>query len=383
MDYYSDKTAKIKVLILGGTGAMGTQLIDILSEKNSCEIFYTSRQQRIENRDHVTCLTGNAQEDAFLTKLLETRWDVIVDFMVYTTQEFKNRVDRLLAATNQYVFISSARVFADKDEWITERSPRLLDVCEDAEYLATDEYALAKARQENELFSRKREGKKNWTIVRPSLTYSGQRLQLGVYEKETWLKRALLRDQIVFSKDLMEHYYTMTTGYDVARGIAALLCREGALGEDFNIVTMQPRKWKDILEIYLDTLEACSGKRPEVILTEKCSNLQLPGARYQVIYGRYFDRKFDNGKISEFIDTSTFKNPEEGLRECLTEFLAHPSFGSCNWALEGMIDRELGQKINLREITGRKDKAKYFIYRYGLDGIARAAKRLAYFIVGS
>lgn len=353
---------------------MGKHAVDILSAQGDFDVYYTSRSARDEHRPNAKCITGNAKDEEFLNKLLKRHWDIIVDFMVYNTQEFKERVEQLLSNTDQYIFISSARVFADKDEWITERSPRLLDVCEDKEYLATDEYALSKARQENELFSRREKGQKNWTIVRPSLTYSSQRLQLGVYEKETWLRRALNKNQIVFSKDLIERYYTMTTGYDVARGIVALIGQEGAIGEDFNIVTHEPRQWKEILEIYLDTLEEVTSKRPEVILTEKCSNLQLSGSKYQVLYGRYFNRKFDNCKINKFIDTDTFFKPEEGLKKCLQEFLENPSFGNVNWTAEAIIDKTTGQKTALSEIPGRKAKVKYLLYKYGLDGIVRTIR---------
>ena len=66
---------------------------------------------------------------------------------------------------------------------ITEETPRLLDVCKDADYLKTDEYALAKAREENILFC---SGKKKRTIIHPYITYNTERLQLGAIEKDIW-----------------------------------------------------------------------------------------------------------------------------------------------------------------------------------------------------
>lgn len=112
---------------------------------------------------------GDAKDPAFLRELLSERWDAIVDFMVWSTAEFADRVEQCLNATGQYVFVSSYRVYADSPV-IAEDSPRLLDVVDDSDYLKTDEYALAKARCENMLFE---SGKKNWTIVRPAVTYDG------------------------------------------------------------------------------------------------------------------------------------------------------------------------------------------------------------------
>lgn len=354
---------KSKVLVLGGTGAIGAPLLDYLSEY-PIEVFYTSRKSCTSKKENVACITGNAKENTFLCRILEQHWDVIIDFMSYSTVEFGNRIDRLLAATDQYIFISSARVYADSAEVIKEDSLRLLDVCKDQLYLSTDEYALAKARQENELFRRKEMGGwGNWTIIRPSLTYSSQRLQLGVYEKENWLRRALDGKQIVFSKDLLNRYYTMTTASDVARCILGVIGNEKCYGEVYHAVSNKSYQWKDILELYLDTLESKTGTRPEVYLTELCTNLQLTEARYQVLYGRYFNRRFDNSKIAEFVDVDSFKDTMEGLGECLTEFLLEPCFRDTNWKIEAMMDGETGEKTPIAKIPGWKNRVRYILYR--------------------
>lgn len=86
----------------------------------------------------------------FLQPLLQKeKWNAIVDFMIYSTNDFEERYNQLLDSTTQYVYISSARVYAPNDGLITEDSPRILDICKDQDYLATDEYALTKARLEN------------------------------------------------------------------------------------------------------------------------------------------------------------------------------------------------------------------------------------------
>lgn len=352
------------ILIFGGTGAMGKYVVDLLAKEGHA-VSYTSRKNREESRSNVTCMVGNAKDNRFLEEILKKHWDVIIDFMVYSTEEFQERVERLLSSAGQYIFISSARVYADCAGKITEESPRLLDVCADEAYLATDEYALSKARQEDELFHRKASGEAlNWTIVRPSLTYSSGRLQLGVYEKESWLRRALLGKKIVFSRDLMNRYYTMTAGEDVAKGIAALAGRSECFGEAYHIVTDQSYQWKDILKIYLDVLEEELGSRPKVYLTETCTNLSFSEGRYQVLYGRYFNRHFDNSKIAGYVDVSAFENPAHGLSRCLREFLKQPEFGMVYWRLEAIMDRICGESTSLSDIPGWKNKAKYFLARY-------------------
>jgi nucleoside-diphosphate-sugar epimerase len=350
----------MKVLILGGTGAMGAHLVKCLEGKD-IKIFVTSRAKHT-NSEQVQYLQGNARDMDFLTEVLKKSWDVIIDFMSYGTDEFKSRMDLLLGATSQYVFLSSARVYSKSEVPITEETPRLLNVSTDEVYLKTDEYALAKARQENLLYD---SGCRNWTVIRPSITFSETRLQLGVLEKESWLYRALHGRSIVFSDDIADKLTAMTYGEDVAKGIASIVGNSKAFGEIFHITSEEAFRWNEILEIYLEVLENNLGSRPNVVMTKKSLNLRVN--KYQVIYCRYFNRRFDNSKIKKFADVDAFRKTEEGLRHCLETFLEYPSFLNINWTLEAMNDRAAGEYTPLREIPSLKLRVLYLAERYRLS----------------
>lgn len=362
----------LNVLILGGTGAMGMHLISQLKRKGYY-ITVTSRSNH-ESSEYVKYIKGNAMEEQFFNEVCNMKhWDAIVDFMVYSSEKLKQRIEKFLDSTNQYIFISSARVYADSpDKAITEKSDRLLDVCKDKEYLSTDEYALAKAREENILFN---QNKKNWTIIRPSLTYGENRIQLGVYEKENWLYRTLMGRSLVFSQDLLDKSYTLSYGKDVAKGIAAIVGEPKAIGEVFHIVADKSYKWKEILDLYVNILEEYTGKKPKVVLTEKCTNIQIPGIKYQLIYGRYFNRNFDNSKINEFIDTKDWLDAKDGLEICLKDFLNNPKFNKINWMIEAVIDRTVRERTPLSEIKGKKNKLIYLCYRYRLGWLLQIVKK--------
>ncbi len=349
----------MNILVLGGTGAMGTHLVKLLSE-NGAKICVTSRKCK-NSGDHVKYIQGNAQDISFLKTILQEHWDVIVDFMVYTTTNFKERVPLLLGATSQYVFLSSARVYANSDTPITEESSRLLDVSRDKEFLATDEYSLAKARQEDILNSSEYN---NWTIVRPYITYSENRLQLGVLEKEEWLYRALHGRTIVFSEDIMSRMTTLTYGLDVSRGIMAVINNSYALGKVFHITTSEFIKWSEVLNIYLLVLEEYLGYKPKVLLQDLDDFLKSKPAKYQILYDRLFDRQFYSSKIALYVDVANFIKPEAGLIKCLKEFLNNSQFDYINWRLEAKKDRQTKEKTSLNEIQGIKQKIKYLIYRY-------------------
>ena len=366
----------MKILVLGGTGAMGVDLVKILGERGE-NVTVTSRSERKSEFNNVRYVKGDAHDNAFLESLLTEKYDAIVDFMVYNTEEFKFRRDLLLSATNQYLFLSSSRVYADSKMPITEDSPRLLDVTTDSEYLKTDEYALTKARQENLL---RESDKTNWTIIRPYITYSNQRLQLGVYEKELWLYRAMHDKTTVFPRAIAEKYTTMTLGADVAMGISKLIGNEKAMGEAFHIVTNKAIKWDNVLAIYQRVFRDVTGKDIKIMYADDPKPIyEAMGDKHQVIYDRLFDRRFDNTKFLQAAGECEFESPEIGLERCLRELLGDPKFRE-NPSF-AMMDKLAGEKTKLSEIQGVKQKCKYFAMRYLPRKIVLTIKALNWKIV--
>lgn len=350
---------------------MGVPLVNILAKDNN--VIVTSRSNH-KSKGNVSYIAGNALDSDFLKNFLKNRrFDAIVDFMVRQHENLKDVLPILLDSTNQYVFISSARVYSQCDSPITEETPRLLETTTDMKFLKSNEYAIAKAKEEDLLL---KSGRNNFTIIRPSITYNDNRLQLGVFEKEDWLQRAIQGRSIVFSEDIADKLTTMTHGDDVAAGIAAIIGKEEALGQAFHITYPRSLKWREVLEIYTSILEKRLGHPVKVVMTKKSTNFSQPGRKYQLIYCRYFDRTFDNSKIVRFIDVNSFKSPEEGLKESLERFLEKPEFLYENISLEAVNDRMSREKIQICRLHGLKQKATYFLYRRGLGKVHRIISRI-------
>lgn len=352
----------MEVLIFGGTGAMGAHLLTLLTSQEGVNVTVTSRS-RNDEKGAIKFIQGDAHQMGFLKKLLSLKkWDAIVDFMAYSTEEFRQRVELLLSSTKQYIYLSSARVYADSIKPIKEDSPRLLDICDDKDYLETDEYALAKARQENLLFENV---KRNWTIIRPYITFSEQRLQLSSAEKENWLFDALKGKPIFFSRDLADKYTTLTYGYDVARGIAAIVGQEKALGEAFHITVSETHKWSEILDTYVTTIGKNTGVTPTIKWFDEWSPL-VGGGAMQVKWDRLYNRSFDNSKINSFIDVNSFNKTIPALSNCLTSFIERPCFRTIDWKAEAQKDRIVGTWTKLSVIEGAKQRFKYLLFRLGI-----------------
>ena len=72
----------MNILVLGGTGAMGTHLISFLSENNDVNLTVTSRKERTSH-GNIHYAVGNARDWAFMSDLLKnTHYDVIVDLRI-------------------------------------------------------------------------------------------------------------------------------------------------------------------------------------------------------------------------------------------------------------------------------------------------------------
>lgn len=352
----------MKILVLGGTGAMGKNLVEILANEGHC-LTVTSRCQHQSLDPNVSYVKGNAHDITFLKFVLAgNSWDAIIDFMVYSTPEFLARNELLLSATAQYIFLSSSRVYAD-NPILNEESNRILDTTSDAEYLKTDEYALTKARQENILIKSKF---KNWTIIRPYITFSDERLQLGVFEKEDWLYRAIHGRKIVFPKNMANCYTTMTLGSDVAKVIFAVVGNASAYQKVLQITSDQTILWKDILDLYTKTISKFYNREPKIKWIEDMGFLCLVMQnKYQVNVDRMYNRKFKSNKIHEFCGQDfAFSKIDEELPACLERFLSHPRFRTIDWGTQAYMDRLSGEFTPCREIPSFSQKVKYLLFRF-------------------
>ncbi len=346
---------------------MGNDLVKFLGDRGD-EVWVTSRKNREYKEKNIHLIHGNAHDKLFLKVILQERYNAIVDFMSYSSNEFSARLEMLLDATEQYCYLSSARVYAASDLPLTEDSLRLLDIRgkEFEDYLRTDEYALAKARQENML---RQSGRNNWTIIRPYITYSNIRLQLGIFEKELWLYRALNGHTVVFPNDIGEKYTTMTYGADVARGIVMLVGNNRALGETVQIVAPQPVKWKEILKIYIEGIESYIGQRPKIKFIDSSDIIgKVTGRKYQILYDRLYDRYFNSQKINQICGEELSYIPvDEGLKRCMKEFIMGGQtfrLNDISWKYEGFADGLTGEKFSLELISTVKGKIKYESGRY-------------------
>lgn len=286
-----------KVLVLGSTGAMGKYLVPLLADAGY-RVDAVALEKWPTRHPNITPVVGNALEDRnFRMELLARPYDAIVDFLIYNTSRAANLLPDAVRNTGHYIFLSSYRVYADSEHPIRETSPRLIDVSPDVLLRNSDDYSIYKARGENILRSFE---KRNWTIVRPAITYSLLRYQLVTLEASNTVGRAFAGKAVVLPEQARNVQGTMSWAGDVARMIAGLLFNSRAFGETFTVSTAEHHTWGEIAEYYR---EICRLRAVWVDM-EDYLRVRLPrpftiGDRWQLVCDRLYDRIVDNSKILE------------------------------------------------------------------------------------
>lgn len=278
------------VLVLGGTGAMGVYVVPELA-KHGCKVCVVSLDERVSDDPLVTYVKGNALDDQYLAGLMRQKFDAVIDFMLYGTEQFRARHEIFLNNTAHYIFLSSYRIYSGGVP-VTEDTPRLLDVSLDKEFLQTEDYSLYKARQENILQASKFT---NWTIVRPAITYSKFRYQLVTLEAPVVIARTVKGLPLVLPKAALTVQGTMNWAGDVAKMFSRLLFNPLAYRECFTLATAEHHAWGEIAEYYRELIGL------EYVAADTDDYIKIMGgscyARYQLCYDRLFDRVIDNSKI--------------------------------------------------------------------------------------
>ena len=286
-----------KVLVLGSTGAMGQYLVPLLAASGYQidSVSYDDAAGPLPG--NVRHIKADVKAGDTLLRLLDNQYDGIVDFLIYTSAELPHRLPMLVNNTGHYIYLSSYRIYDDKEQPIKESSPRLIDSSDDVLLRNSDDYCIYKARGENILHSFE---KKNWTIVRPAITYSLLRYQLVTLEAPNTVGRAFAGKAVVLPEQAREVQATMSWGGDVAQMIAKLLFNPKALGETYTVASAEHHSWGEIAEYYKDICQL------EAIWVDKEDYLRIispdlwrPNARWQLDYDRLFQRIIDNSKVLE------------------------------------------------------------------------------------
>ena len=311
----------MRILFIGGTGTISSAITRQLAVSGH-ELWLLNRGNRqSEVPEGVKQLHADINDEAEVLRLLgDTTFDVVADFIIFTTTQLE-RDHRLFAGrTRQYVFISSASAY---------HKPSRGYVITEGTTLANPhwQYSRDKIACEELLMKWYREEGFPVTIVRPSHTYCERGVPTSVHgPKGSWqvLQRMLDGKPVLVHGD-GSSLWTMTWNEDFARGFIGLLGNPHAIGEAFQIMSDESLTWNQIY----NAVGAALGVKPRLYHVSSDFLAAVAPAEYDLEGNLTGDKAvtvvFDCTKLKRavpgFQATVRF---DEGVRRCVAYLLSHP-----------------------------------------------------------
>lgn len=112
-----------KLLILGGTGFLGPQLVEAAQKRGHTLTLFNRGKTRPELFPNVEKLHGD--RDGHLEALQGRKWDAVIDTSGYVPRIVRASAELLAPNVSQYVFISTISVYADLSQPNMDESGKL------------------------------------------------------------------------------------------------------------------------------------------------------------------------------------------------------------------------------------------------------------------
>ena len=306
-----------RALLIAGGGTLGSYATRELLKKGWA-VDVILLEKRVSLSPRLRYITARV-DDALLRKLFsETRYDTVIDFIHYPDPAaYRQRADLLLGNTDQLIFLSSYRVYANEETPVKETSPLLLDVVTDRDFLENETYAVPKTKNERYLRST---GKKNFTIVRPLISFSHYRLDLICTGAPLLLLRQAEGKPVLLPAEA--RYLTAGVGWagNIGKMFAGLAGNEKALGETFTLGTDENPTWDEVAGYYREIMGI------DAVWVDTDVYRKTLSDRFFLAYDRLFDRRIDNTRIREVTGLSRedFTGVREGVLREITYLGEHP-----------------------------------------------------------
>ncbi|MFC1571310.1 NAD-dependent epimerase/dehydratase family protein [Candidatus Margulisiibacteriota bacterium] len=220
---------KKNILILGGTGFLGTNLVlSLLADKDNCIFIYHRGKTKVRTFEAVTYICGERSEEG-LKRLKDISWHTIYDLGGFFPSEVLNSIKVFQNNVDNYIYCSSASVYDIKNR------ADLCPIAEEDNISASnniDLYSRFKILCERLLLNAFCSNSFPVTIIRPTI-------MIGQYDTSNrifyWLKRLLGSQPFIVPQDHQNYYLNLVDVRDVAKILVLLSQRPNVKGAIFNI----------------------------------------------------------------------------------------------------------------------------------------------------
>jgi nucleoside-diphosphate-sugar epimerase len=321
--------SSLKVLFIGGTGTISHGASALAVERGiDLTILNRGESPYRPAPAGAELLQADVRDPASMRAALGNReFDVVADFVAFTTDHVRADLELFEGRTGQYVFISSASAYQKPVARlpITESTPLRNPFWQ---------YSRDKIACENLLVEAYRERGFPATIIRPSHTYDQTSLPLN--GGWTAIDRMRRGEPVVVHGDGTS-LWVLTHTRDFAKAFVGLLGNPQAIGDTFQITSDEVLTWNQIAGL----IGEAAGAAPKIV---HVTSDAIAAADPEMGAGHLGDRShsviFDNSKVKSlvpgFVATTTFA---AGAREIVDWYDAHPAEKVVDPKLNELFDR--------------------------------------------
>ncbi|WP_323959469.1 NAD-dependent epimerase/dehydratase family protein [Arthrobacter sp. JZ12] len=320
----------MNILCIGGTGVISTAVVDrTLAQGHSVTILNRGSSSERPPASRAEVVTADIRRPSEVRAALGDRtFDVVVDFVAFTSEHVATDIELFSGRTGQYVFISSASAY--------QKPPASLPIRESTPLRNPYwEYSREKIAAEDVLVTEYRERGFPVTIVRPSHTYDHTKIALT----GGWTDIARMRA----GRPVLVHgdgtsLWTLTHSTDFAKAFVGLLGLPQAIGDSFTITSDEFLPWNRIYQIFA---EAAGVPEPELVhVASETIAAAIPDIGPQLLGDKSHSVIFDNSKVKalvpDFFCTTPFVH---GAREILAWYDADPRRQEVDPELDAQFDK--------------------------------------------
>ena len=343
----------MKVLLIGGTGTISTaiskKIVDMgwdlwLLNRGNGNSFLGGKSLPANVHELRCDITNEAGAAA---KLEGHFFDVVADFVVFTTPEAERDYRLFKGKTRQYIFISSASVYhkPPADYRLSESTSHVNPFWQySRDKIACEEFFMAKYREDGFPV----------TIVLPSHTYSERNVPLGIHGNGgSWqvLKRMLDGKPVIIHGDGTS-LWTMTINTDFAEAFTGLMGNIHTIGEFVQITSDETLTWNQIYRALANALDV------PLKAVHVSSEFLHEAGHYDSDGGLIGDKSnsvvFDNTKLKRLVPGFCAKvRFDEGVKKCVEYMLAHKECQVEDPEFDAWCDRVIAVREKaLKEIKG-------------------------------
>lgn len=326
-----ERGMRVKVLFIGGTGVISAAVSQLAVERGLELVLLNRGNQPDLIPPGARVITGNIHDRSLTGILARERFDVVVDWIAFTSEHTAVDIARFRDHCEQFIFISSASVYQKPvtQHLITESTPLVNPFWQ---------YSRDKIQSEELLLREYRDHGFPVTIVRPSYTYGDRLIPASL---NSGSKPWSLVDRMRRGRPIVVHgdgsaLWTMTHNTDFAKAFVGLMGNPLAIGHAFHITSDEVLSWDQIYQ----TIGRACGATPNIVhIASDFIAAALPEEAGGLIGDKTGSAIFDNQKIKrwvpEFQATVSFA---QGMGRAISWFDSHPSAKAVDEAWNQAID---------------------------------------------